>query len=45
LNLVTAFAAGIMPDSKNGEAAKALITMLQSPEAKAAFRAKGLDPC
>jgi molybdate transport system substrate-binding protein len=45
LNMVTAFATGIMPDSKNGEAAKALITMLQSPEAKAAFRAKGLDPC
>ena len=44
LNLVTEFAAGIMPDSKNGEAAKALIRMLQSSEAKAAFRAKGLDP-
>src|SRR5271168_2188356 len=44
LNLVTEFAAGIMPDSKNGEAAKALIAMLQSSEAKAAFRAKGLDP-
>src|SRR5271170_3990051 len=44
LNMVTVFAAGIMPDSKNGEAAKALITMLQSSEAKAAFRAKGLDP-
>jgi len=44
LNLVTAFAAGIMPDSKNGETAKVLIAMLQSSEAKAAFRAKGLDP-
>jgi molybdate transport system substrate-binding protein len=44
LNLITAFAAGIMPDSKNVEAAKALIRMLQSAEAKAAFRAKGLDP-
>jgi molybdate transport system substrate-binding protein len=44
LNLVTQFAAGIMPGSKNAEAAEALIKMLQSPEAKAAFRAKGLDP-
>ncbi len=44
LNLVTEFAAGVMPDSKNIDAAKGLIKMLQSPEAKAAFRAKGLDP-
>src|ERR1700722_18017135 len=42
LNLVTEFAAGIMPESKNAEAAKALIAMLQTPEAKAALRAKGL---
>jgi molybdate transport system substrate-binding protein len=44
LNLVTEFAAGIMPDSKHPDAAKGLIVMLQTPQAKAAFRAKGLDP-
>jgi molybdate transport system substrate-binding protein len=44
LNMVTEFAAGVMRDSKNAEAAKALIRMLQSPEAAAAFRDKGLDP-
>ena len=44
LNMVTEFAAGIMAGSKNAEAAKALIKMLRTPEAKAAFRAKGLDP-
>jgi molybdate transport system substrate-binding protein len=44
LNMVTEFAAGIMQSSKNAAAASALIKMLQSPEAKAAFRAKGLDP-
>ena len=33
-----------MQDGKNADAAKALIEMLQSAEAKAAFRAKGLDP-
>ncbi len=44
LNMVTEFAAGIMPGSKNADAAKAAIKMLQSPEAKTVFRAKGLDP-
>jgi molybdate transport system substrate-binding protein len=44
LNLVTEFAAGIMPECRNAEAAKALIAMLRSEDAKAAFRAKGLDP-
>jgi molybdate transport system substrate-binding protein len=44
LNLVTEFAAGIMSGSKNAAVAKELIGMLQAPEAKAAFRAKGLDP-
>src|SRR5580700_3369005 len=44
LNVVTEFAAGIMPDSKDADAAHELIKMLQTPEAKAAFRAKGLDP-
>ena len=44
LNMITQFAAGIMPGSKNVDAAKALIKMLRSPEAKAVFAAKGLDP-
>ena len=44
LNNVTVFAAGIGVDSKNTNAAKALISMLHSPEAAAVFRAKGLDP-
>jgi molybdate transport system substrate-binding protein len=44
LNLVTEFAAGIMPRSKNADAATALIQMLKSPEAAQVFRAKGLDP-
>jgi len=44
LNMVTEFAAGIMPGSRNDVAAKALLHMLRSPEAKAAFRSKGLDP-
>jgi molybdate transport system substrate-binding protein len=44
LNLVTVFAAGIMPKSRNADAAKALIEMLLAPEAAALFRAKGLDP-
>jgi molybdate transport system substrate-binding protein len=44
LNMVTVFVAGIAADSRNVEAAKALIKMLQSPEAVAVFRAKGLDP-
>jgi molybdate transport system substrate-binding protein len=44
LNLVTEFAAGIMPDSKHVAVARELIGMLRTPEAKAAFRAKGLDP-
>jgi molybdate transport system substrate-binding protein len=44
LNLITAFAAGMMPDSKNAEIGKALIAFLRSAQAAAAFRAKGLDP-
>jgi molybdate transport system substrate-binding protein len=43
LNVVTEFAAAIMAASKNGETGKALIKMLQSPEAIAIFRSKGLD--
>jgi molybdate transport system substrate-binding protein len=44
LNLITAFAAGLMPSSKNPEEGKALIAALRSPQAAAVFRAKGLDP-
>jgi molybdate transport system substrate-binding protein len=44
LNLITAFAAGLMPSSKNAEEGKALIAALRSPQAAAVFRAKGLDP-
>jgi molybdate transport system substrate-binding protein len=44
LNMVTEFAAGIMPSSKNADAGNALIKMLQSREASAVFRSKGLDP-
>jgi molybdate transport system substrate-binding protein len=43
LNVVTEFAAAIAPGSENVEAAEALIKMLQSTEAIAVFRAKGLD--
>jgi molybdate transport system substrate-binding protein len=44
LNVVTEFAAGIVPDSEHADAAKALIKMLQSVQAAAVFQAKGLDP-
>ena len=43
LNVVTEFAVAIMVGCKNGDAGKALMKMLQSPEASAIFRAKGLD--
>lgn len=44
LNMVTQFAAGIMSGSKNIEAAKAVIDYLRTPDAKAAFKTKGLEP-
>jgi molybdate transport system substrate-binding protein len=44
LNMVTAFAAGVMAGSKSADAAKTLIAYLQTPGSKVAFRAKGLDP-
>jgi molybdate transport system substrate-binding protein len=43
LNVITAFAVAIMTGGKNADAAAALIKMLQSPEAAAVFRSKGLD--
>ncbi len=44
LNVVTEFAAAIMPGSKHADAARALIDSMRTPDAKAAFRARGLDP-
>jgi molybdate transport system substrate-binding protein len=38
------FAAGVGASSKNGETGKALLKFLTSPEAQAAFKAKGFDP-
>jgi molybdate transport system substrate-binding protein len=43
LNVVTEFAVAMMTGSKNGEAGKALIKMLLSPDAIVVFRSKGLD--
>jgi molybdate transport system substrate-binding protein len=43
LNVVTEFAVAIMAGCKNAKAATVLIKLLQSPEAIAVFRAKGLD--
>jgi molybdate transport system substrate-binding protein len=44
LNMVTHFAAGITPGCKNADAGTALIAFLRTPDAKAAFQAKGLEP-
>ncbi len=44
LNVVTAFAAGLSPDSKQADVGRALIAMLRSPASAAVFKAKGLDP-
>jgi molybdate transport system substrate-binding protein len=44
LNFVTVFAAGVWVDSKDSDAAQALVRFLHSPEAAAVFRARGLDP-
>ena len=44
LQTVTYFAAGVQTGSKNAEAGRALIKFLQSPEAVAAIKAKGLEP-
>ena len=44
LNMVTEFAAGITPGCKNADAGKALIAFLRTPDSKAVFRSKGLDP-
>ncbi len=44
LNLVTQFAAAVMTGSTQSDMATSLIEFLRTPEAKAAFQAKGLDP-
>lgn len=44
LNNITTYAAGVGPDSKDPNAAKALIKFLQTPEAAAVFKARGLKP-
>ncbi|HEX3505577.1 MAG TPA: substrate-binding domain-containing protein [Xanthobacteraceae bacterium] len=44
LNLITAFVAGLMPDCQHAENGKALIASLRTPQAAAAFHAKGLEP-
>ncbi len=44
LNMVTEFAAAITSEGKNAEVSKSLIEFLQSPDAKAVYRSKGLDP-
>ncbi len=43
LNVVTVFVAAVMAGSRNADAAMTLIKLLQSPDAVAVFRAKGLD--
>jgi len=44
LGNTTVFAAGVGASSANGEAGKALLKFLTSPEAQAMFKAKGFDP-
>jgi molybdate transport system substrate-binding protein len=44
LNLITEFAAALMVDGTDADAGKTLIAFLRTPDAKAAFRAKGLEP-
>jgi molybdate transport system substrate-binding protein len=44
LNNVTTYAAGLGVGTRQGDAAKALIKFLHTPEAKAVFTARGLSP-
>ncbi len=44
LNNVTHYSAGTSPDTKEANAAKALIKFLKSPEAQAVFKKRGLKP-
>jgi molybdate transport system substrate-binding protein len=40
----TVYAAGISAGTKDGDAAKALITSLVGPSAQALFKSKGMEP-
>ena len=44
LQTYTAFTSGVAAASKNAAAAKALVDHLRSPDARAAFKAKGQEP-
>ncbi len=44
LNNITTYAAGVAPDTKDPNVAKAMIKFLQSPEAAAVYKARGLKP-
>jgi molybdate transport system substrate-binding protein len=44
LNNITFYSAGVSPDSKEPNGAKAMINFLQTPEAAAVFKARGLKP-
>ncbi len=44
LNNITTYSAGVSPDSKDPNAAKAMIKFLKTPEAAAVFKARGLKP-
>jgi molybdate transport system substrate-binding protein len=44
LNNITTYAAGVSPDSKEPNAAKAMINFLQTPQAAAVYKARGLAP-
>ncbi len=44
LNNITSYAAGISPNAKDPDAAKAVIKLLKTPEAAAVYKARGLKP-
>jgi len=44
LNNITTYSAGVPPDSKEPNGAKALIKFLKTPEAAAVYKARGLKP-
>jgi molybdate transport system substrate-binding protein len=44
LNNITTYSAGVSPDNKDPNAAKAMIKFLKTPEAAAVFKARGLKP-
>jgi molybdate transport system substrate-binding protein len=44
LNNITTYSAGVSPDSKEPNGAKAMIKFLKTPEAAAVYKARGLKP-